>query len=107
MFGPVTPMGAPRSQRRGHGFKSRHLHQTETGGARGLSTRPPEAGVAGEAKSFHGVTPLLGSRFALGTAPHLWFFEQQGVPIDGDPLMVLERFDLIWPTPTIQSVDAD
>ena len=37
---------------------------------------------------------------------HLWFFEQQGTPIDDDTLMVLERFELLWPTPTIQGVDA-
>jgi hypothetical protein len=57
--------------------------------------------------SSHRVTPLLGSRFALGAAPHHWFFAQQGIPIDDDTLMVLERFDLLWPTPTIQGVDAD
>jgi uncharacterized protein YhfF len=38
---------------------------------------------------------------------HLWFFEQQGAHVDGDTLMVLEHFDLLWPTPASQSVDAD
>lgn len=36
---------------------------------------------------------------------HLWFFEQQGEHVDGDTPMVLERFDLLWPTSTIQGVD--
>ena len=31
---------------------------------------------------------------------HLWFFEQQGIPIDDDTLMVLEHFELLWPVPT-------
>jgi uncharacterized protein YhfF len=38
---------------------------------------------------------------------HLWFFEQQGTHVDGDALMVLEHFDLLWPTSTSQNVDAD
>lgn len=29
---------------------------------------------------------------------HLWFFEQQGVPVDDDTDMVLERFELLWPS---------
>jgi uncharacterized protein YhfF len=28
--------------------------------------------------------------------PHKWFFAQQGVEIDDDTLMVLERFELLW-----------
>ena len=31
---------------------------------------------------------------------HLWFFQQQGTPIDDDTLMVLEHFELLWPVPT-------
>ena len=31
---------------------------------------------------------------------HLWFLEQQGIPIDDDTLMVLEHFELLWPVPT-------
>jgi uncharacterized protein YhfF len=38
---------------------------------------------------------------------HLWFFEQRGTHVDGDTLMVLEHFDLLWPTSTIQGVDTD
>lgn len=30
---------------------------------------------------------------------HQWFFSQQGVEIDDDTLMVLERFELLWPEP--------
>ena len=38
---------------------------------------------------------------------HLWFFEQRGTHVDGDTLMVLEHFELLWPTSTIQGVDTD
>jgi uncharacterized protein YhfF len=38
---------------------------------------------------------------------HLWFFKQQGIPIDDDTLMVLEHFELLWPNATIQSAGAD
>ena len=38
---------------------------------------------------------------------HRWFFEQQGIPVDDDTLMVLEHFELLWPTPTNRSVDGD
>ena len=31
---------------------------------------------------------------------HLRFFEQQGIQIDEDALMVLEHFELLWPVPT-------
>ena len=31
---------------------------------------------------------------------HLWFFEQQGIQIDEDTLMVLEHFELLGPIPT-------
>ena len=31
---------------------------------------------------------------------HLRFFEQQGAHVDDDTLMVLEHFELLWPTPT-------
>lgn len=31
---------------------------------------------------------------------HLRFFERQGTPIDDDTLVVLEHFELLWPTPT-------
>lgn len=30
---------------------------------------------------------------------HEWFFAQEGVTIDDDTLMVLERFELLWPQP--------
>lgn len=30
---------------------------------------------------------------------HTWFFDQRGTAIDEDTLMVLERFELLWPTP--------
>ena len=29
---------------------------------------------------------------------HLWFFEQQGVPVDDDTDVVLEHFELLWPS---------
>ena len=29
---------------------------------------------------------------------HGWFFEQQGILVDDDTDMVLERFELLWPT---------
>ena len=38
---------------------------------------------------------------------HLWFFEKRGTQVDGDTLMVLEHFDLLWPTSTIQGLDTD
>jgi uncharacterized protein YhfF len=38
---------------------------------------------------------------------HLWFFEQQGTPIDDDSLMVLEHIELLWPVSTLKSVDTD
>jgi uncharacterized protein YhfF len=28
---------------------------------------------------------------------HMWYFFEQGVRIDEDTLMVLERFELLWP----------
>lgn len=28
---------------------------------------------------------------------HVWFFEQFGIRVDEDTLMVLERFELLWP----------
>jgi uncharacterized protein YhfF len=28
---------------------------------------------------------------------HIWFFSEQGTRIDEDTLMVLERFELLWP----------
>ncbi len=28
---------------------------------------------------------------------HMWFFSEQGTRIDEDTLMVLERFELLWP----------
>ena len=31
---------------------------------------------------------------------HIWYFSEQGTPIDETTLMVLERFELLWPTPT-------
>ncbi len=31
---------------------------------------------------------------------HIWFFSQQGIRIDDDTPLVLERFELLWPTPT-------
>ena len=31
---------------------------------------------------------------------HTWFFEKQGTPVDDDTLMVLEHFELLWPSPT-------
>jgi uncharacterized protein YhfF len=30
---------------------------------------------------------------------HIRFFERQGLSIDDDTLMVLERFELLWPSP--------
>lgn len=38
---------------------------------------------------------------------HLWFFEQQGTPIDDDSLIVLEHFELLWPTSTLKGVATD
>lgn len=29
---------------------------------------------------------------------HVWFFERVGVRVEEDTLMVLERFELLWPT---------
>ncbi len=31
---------------------------------------------------------------------HMWYFSEQGTPIEETTLMVLERFELLWPTPT-------
>lgn len=28
---------------------------------------------------------------------HIWFFEEDGTPVTDDELMVLERFDKVWP----------
>jgi uncharacterized protein YhfF len=28
---------------------------------------------------------------------HIWFFEEDGTPVDEDELMALERFDKVWP----------
>ena len=33
-------------------------------------------------------------------AGHLRFFERIGEPVDDDTLMMLERFELLWPVPT-------
>ena len=33
---------------------------------------------------------------------HGWFFAQEGVTIDDDTPMVLERFELVWPAPWSQ-----
>jgi uncharacterized protein YhfF len=38
---------------------------------------------------------------------HLRFFERQGTHVDDDTLMVLEHFELLWPTQTLQSIDTD
>ncbi len=32
---------------------------------------------------------------------HMWYFFEQGTRIDEDTLMVLERFELLWPIPAI------
>jgi uncharacterized protein YhfF len=31
---------------------------------------------------------------------HLFIFGHRGIPVDGDTLLVLEHFELLWPTPT-------
>jgi uncharacterized protein YhfF len=36
---------------------------------------------------------------------HRRFFERQGTHIDDNTLMVLENFELLWPTPANQNVD--
>ena len=28
---------------------------------------------------------------------HMWFFAEQGIDVDDDTMMVLERFELLWP----------
>ncbi len=38
---------------------------------------------------------------------HHRFFERQGTHVDDDTLMVLEHFELLWPTQTLQSIDTD
>jgi uncharacterized protein YhfF len=36
---------------------------------------------------------------------HRWIFEQRGIHIDDNTAMVLEHFELLWPTPTTPRVD--